>query len=90
MFATGTLELLDVLLAHIDQKRQVGRVSPKTDYVTPSDVSHLSKCCLAKRHTLREFLEDELVRRKLVLVRQSISVPERLSESRGQFKDRGG
>lgn len=33
MFTASTLELLDVLLAHIDQKRQVGRVSPQADYV---------------------------------------------------------
>lgn len=31
MFTTGRLELLDVLLGHVDQQRQVGRVAPQAD-----------------------------------------------------------
>ena len=30
---TGRLELLNVLLGHVNEKRQVGRVTPETDYV---------------------------------------------------------
>lgn len=29
--STGRLELLDVLLGHVDQERQIGRVTPETD-----------------------------------------------------------
>jgi len=33
VLSSGRLQLLDVLLGHIDQQGQVGRVTPETDYV---------------------------------------------------------
>jgi hypothetical protein len=31
VFTPGRLELLDVILGHVDKQRQVGRVTPETD-----------------------------------------------------------
>jgi hypothetical protein len=34
---TGRLKLPDVLLGHIDEERQIGRVTPKADYTVSND-----------------------------------------------------
>jgi len=36
MLTTSRLELLDVVLGHVDEERQVGRVTPKADYNQPT------------------------------------------------------
>lgn len=87
VFTTGTLQLLDVLLAHVDQERQIGRVTPQADCARSSLHQLRLPMEIAVRRTLAQFPEDELVRLELQLVRQAILMLERLNESRSQFKD---
>jgi hypothetical protein len=93
VLSSGRLQLLDVLLGHVDQQRQVGRVTPETN-CTPGGNQSMTRIppisfMTVKRAllTLSKLPEHQLGSPQLVLVRSSLGEREGRSESRGELED---